>query len=197
MVLSLQGCMAVGKTCAAAYLQSHMPDVFVSFEDNTALIRQIRARGLDKTRYEDYLESQRLWLRHEAERCRQAARFPQAILDYGPEEIEFHTLFYPQTIGQDWPIEAALAPELSLIRRYLPHRILFLEASEPVLRQRKQRDTARQRRSFEQYLTQFMPLKYQWFAQKDNVDFLCTDDLSPEQVGAQAQAWAQTCFARQ
>lgn len=196
MVLSLQGCMAAGKTSAAAYLQRHMPGVAVYYETNAPLIRQIREQGLDPERYEDFLEIQRRWIAYQTERYRQAARRPRAIIDFGPEEAEFHTLFYPQTIGQRWQIEAPLAPELALLRRCMPDRILFLEASEQTLRQRKQQDPSRRRGSFERYLTQLMPLKRQWFAQKTNVDYLPTDGLSLEQVGEKALAWAERCFAK-
>lgn len=195
MVLSLQGCMAVGKTCTAAYLQRLMPDITVYYEDTAQLIRQIREQELDPERYEDFLEIQRRWIAYQTERYRQAARHHQAIIDFGPEEAEFHTLFYPRTINRQWPVEGSLAPELARLRRCMPDRILFLEASDQTLRQRKQQDATRRRGSFEQYLTQFMPLKRQWFAQKTNVDYLPTDGLSPEQVGEKALIWAKRCFA--
>ena len=63
MILSLQGCMAVGKTTAVRYLQEHAPEIHISYEDNSDVIAQIKARNLDKNKYEDYLEIQRLWLR--------------------------------------------------------------------------------------------------------------------------------------
>lgn len=49
MILSLQGCMAVGKTTAARYLQAHDPQLHVCFEDNAAVIAEVKHRGLDKT----------------------------------------------------------------------------------------------------------------------------------------------------
>ena len=56
MILSLQGCMAVGKTTAARYLQAHDPQLHVCFEDNAAVIAEVKHRGLDKNCYADYLE---------------------------------------------------------------------------------------------------------------------------------------------
>ena len=56
MILSLQGCMAVGKTTAVRYLQEHAPYVNISYEINTDVIDEIRQRHLDKNKYEDYLE---------------------------------------------------------------------------------------------------------------------------------------------
>lgn len=63
MILSLQGCMAVGKTTAARYLEQHCQQVQVCFEDNAAVLAEIKQRGLNKNCYADYLEIQRLFLR--------------------------------------------------------------------------------------------------------------------------------------
>ena len=60
MILSLQGCMAVGKTTAARYLEQHCQQVQVCFEDNAAVLAEIKQRGLNKNSYADYLEIQRL-----------------------------------------------------------------------------------------------------------------------------------------
>ena len=51
MILSLQGCMAVGKTTAVRYLQEHAPDIHISYEDNSDVIAEIKRRNLDKNKY--------------------------------------------------------------------------------------------------------------------------------------------------
>lgn len=61
MILSLQGCMAVGKTTVARYLEQHCQQVQVCFEDNAAVLAEIKRRGLNKNCYADYLEIQRLF----------------------------------------------------------------------------------------------------------------------------------------
>ena len=101
MVLSLQGCMAVGKTTALNYLRETAPYVNVSFEENSDVIRSIQDRGLDKSEYEDYLEIQRLWIANEVERYDQVRDCPCTVMDFGAEEIEFHTINYPKVIGED------------------------------------------------------------------------------------------------
>ena len=190
IVLSLQGGMAVGKTTAARYLARHTPDLHVCLEDNRAVIGQVQRLGLDKTRYADYIRIQRLWLQHEVDRWQQARPWPCTVMDFGAEEIEFYTLHYPRTIGQDWDVEGPLARELAAVRRRMPRRILFLDAPDPVLRRRKEGDAARDRGFFEHYLQELLPLKRDWFAQKDNVDVLQTANMTPEQVGAAALEWA-------
>ena len=190
IVLSLQGGMAVGKTTAARYLARHAPDLHVCLEDNRAVIGQVQRLGLDKTRCDDYIRIQRLWLQHEVDRWQQARPWPCTVMDFGAEEIEFYTLHYPRTIGQDWDVEGPLARELAAVRRCMPRRILFLDAPDPALRRRKEGDAARDRGFFEHYLQELLPLKRAWFAQKDNVDVLQTAGMTPEQVGAAALEWA-------
>lgn len=52
-------------------------------------------------------------------------------MDFGAEEIEFHTINYPKAIGKDWDIEEALKDELTSISKCVLARILFLDASGP------------------------------------------------------------------
>ena len=92
MILSLQGCMAVGKTTAARYLEQHCQQVQVCFEDNAAVLAEIKQRGLNKNSYADYLEIQRLFLRNELRRGQKAKKYPHAVMDFGAEEIELSSL---------------------------------------------------------------------------------------------------------
>ena len=194
MILSLQGCMAAGKTTAVRYLQEHVPEIYISYEDPSAVIEEIKRRGLKQSCYEDYLEIQKLWIRHEILRYEKAKDYPCSIMDFGAEEIEFFTLHYPKTIGQQWEIEEALSTELEQLRRCLPARILFLDASEEVLRSRKENDPTRSRNSFEHHLTHLLPLKRQWFLGKENVDVLNTDHLSAEEAGEKVREWVASCL---
>ena len=189
MILSLQGCMAVGKTTAVRYLQEHAPYIHISYEINTDVIDEIKRRGLDKTKYEDYLEIQKLWLKKEVHRWEKAKDYACVIMDFGAEEIEFYTLNYPETIGVDWEVENALKNELDEVRRCLPDRVLFLDASDDVLRSHKENDSTRSRNFFEHHLKYFLPLKKSWFGRMENVDFLNVDHLSAEEVGQKVKEW--------
>lgn len=192
MILSLQGCMAVGKTTAARFLQARLPQVKVCFEDNAAVIAEVKRRRLDKNCYPDYLEIQRLFLQNEVRRWREAQNSPHAIMDFGAEEIEFYTLNYPKSMGLDWDAESirqALAPELAAVQECMPEQILFLDAAEETLRARKAGDTTRSRKFFEHYCTHLLPLKREWFRNKENVTFLQTDGLTAEQAGEAAFRW--------
>lgn len=189
MILSLQGGMAAGKTTALRYLESHCPPIHIGYEDNADVIHTIKKQKLDKHRYEDYLKIQRLWLAREVVRYHKAKAFPCSILDYGAEEIEFYTLHYPLTIGQTWDVETPLQDALEAVRTCMPDRILFLDASDDVLKERKAADHTRSRGFFEHHLTRLLPLKRQWFLGKENVDILPVDHLSREEMGVKVLEW--------
>lgn len=196
MILSLQGCMAVGKTTAVRYLQAHAPYLHISWEDHREVIAEVERRGLDKNRYEDYLEIQRLWLNNEVKRHKEALAHPNTVMDFGAEEIEFYTLNFPRSIGEDWDVEAPLSADLEAVRECLPDRILFLDASDETLRAHKAGDPTRGRRFFEQHLQTLLPLKREWFRQRDNVDYLLVDELSADEVGERVKQWCDACTRR-
>lgn len=194
MILSLQGCMAVGKTTAVNYLREHAPYVNISYENNADIVREIKQRQLDKNKYEDYLEIQKLWLNQEVVRYHKAKAHMCSIMDFGAEEIEFYTLNYPKSIGQDWEIKNALQDELEAVRKCMPTRILFLDASDETLQRHKEMDTTRSRNFFDHYLQHLLPLKRAWFLGRDNVDVLKVDNLSADEVGKKVKEWVDHCI---
>lgn len=191
VILSLQGCMAVGKTTAVRYLQQHAPHIHISAEDNSAVVAEVRRRGLCKTNYEDYLEIQKLWLAAEVRRWERAQAYSCTVMDFGAEEIEFYTLHYPATIGACWDVEGPLHAELEAVRRCLPRRILFLDADEATLRRRKDGDATRSREFFDHHLTQLLPLKRHWFLGRPDVDVLDVSHLTREAAGAAVLQWVE------
>lgn len=194
MILSLQGCMAVGKTTAVNYLLQNAPYIHISYEDNRDIIDEIKRRQLDKNKYEDYLEIQKLWLNKEVARWHKAVKFPCSVMDFGAEEIEFYTLNYPKSIGVEWEIENALHTELESVRKCMPTRILFMDASDEVLIRHKENDDTRSRNFFEHHLKYLLPLKRKWFFGRTDVDILRVDDLDIETVGIKVKEWCDKCI---
>mgnify|MGYP002514015272 CR=1 FL=1 len=194
MILSLQGCMAVGKTTAVRYLQENAPYVNISYEINTDVVEEVKGRKLDKNVYADYLEIQKLWLNKEVVRYNKAKDFKCSIMDFGAEEIEFYTLNYPKTIGKDWDVENALKKELEEVRKCMPTRILFLDASNEVLLKHKENDTTRSRNFFDHHIKYLLPLKRNWFIGKENVDVLNVDNLTAKEVGEKVKEWVDYCI---
>ena len=194
VTLSLQGCMAVGKTTAIKYLQQYAPYVNISYESNSDVIEEIRQRKLNKNRYEDYVEIQKLWLLNEIRRWEQAQKYPCTVMDFGAEEIEFYTMNYPKSMGWEWEVEKALEPELESVRKCMPDRILFLNASEDVLRRHKEMDRTRSREFFEYYLTHLLPLKRDWFFNRPAVDILNVESMNSSEVGERVKEWVDSCY---
>ena len=194
MILSLQGCMAVGKTTAVRYLQENAPYVNISYEINADVVEEVKGRKLDKNVYADYLEIQKSWLNKEVVRYNKAKDFKCSIMDFGAEEIEFYTLNYPKTIGKDWDVENALKKELEEVRKCMPTRILFLDASNEVLLKHKENDTTRSRNFFEHHIKYLLPLKRNWFIGKENVDVLNVDNLTAKEVGEKVKEWVDYCI---
>lgn len=195
MILSLQGCMAVGKTTAVRYLEKNAPYIYISYEINTDIVEEVKRRQLDKNKFEDYIEIQKLWLNKEIVRWNKAKNFKCSIMDFGAEEIEFYTLNYPKSIGKSWDVENALKDELEAVRKCMPERILFLDATEETLRKHKSGDAIRTRNFFEHHLKYLLPLKREWFYGKNNVDVLMVDGLTKEQVGSKVKKWCDHCIA--
>ncbi len=195
MILSLQGCMAVGKTTAVRYLEKNAPYINISYEINTDIVEEVKRRQLDKNKFEDYVEIQKLWLSKEIVRWNKAKDFKCSIMDFGAEEIEFYTLNYPKSIGKSWDVENALKDELEAVRKCMPERILFLDATEETLRKHKSGDASRTRNFFEHHLKYLLPLKREWFYGKNNVDVLMVDGLTKEQVGSKVKKWCDHCIA--
>lgn len=195
LVLSLQGGMAVGKTTAARWLAAHEPRIRVLEEDISVPVAEVRRLGLDKHCFADYLTIQRLFIQNEITRWEAAQSFSCVVTDLGAGEIEFYTLHYPASIGMDWPVALALAPELAALRRCRAQHTLFLDASPAALCARKEADTSRDRTFFDHSLTRLLPVKRHWFAAQPGTEFLTTDTLTPAQLCRAVHTWVLRCMA--
>lgn len=93
-------------------------------------------------------------------------------------------------------MEGPLRAELEAVRECLPDRVLFLDASDETLRAHKAGDPTRGRRFFEQHLQTLLPLRREWFRQRDNVDWLRVDGLSSDEVGERVRRWCDARIGR-
>lgn len=184
--------MASGKTSAAKYIGEHVPGVAVSYEDNSSVLSFVLSSGLSKFILNDFVQIQRLFIRAAVGRFYSAARNGRSVLDTGPEETEFYTLFFPQSIGMDWDTERLLAPELATLRACRPDGILFLDARNDTLRRRSESDPARSRNSFEHYMNHMHRQKKEWFLPSKITTFLQVDGKSEDEVGEAAVKWLKS-----
>ena len=187
--LSLQGSMAVGKTTALRLIEKHDSTIHISYEKNKQVVDEIRNRKLDKNRYNDYIEIQRLFILNEVKRNQRASQYNCSIMDFGAEEIEFYTLNYPKAIGVDWEVAKPLEKELQLLKRCFPKRILYLNAANETLLERKKRDLSRNREFFDFYVQKLLPLKRKWFFNQDVVDVIEVDSKSEREVSDYVYDW--------
>ncbi len=188
-IFSLQGCMAAGKTTALKYVEKNNNFIDASYEWDNEIIEKLKGKNLDKTNLRDYIEVQRMWIEKEISRYNRALASNCTVMDFGAEEIEFSTLYWPKTIGMDWDIENIMHNELVQLRKCMPNRILFLDASEEKLRANKASDSKRSRSYFEYYFNRLLPLKKEWAKKLDNLDYLNVDNMTEEQVGKKVIEW--------
>jgi deoxyadenosine/deoxycytidine kinase len=191
-ILSLQGGMASGKTTAARYIEEHLSNVTVSYENPVPVLERVKSSGLNKFALDDYLQIQRMFIGAEIERYNLLKQKGKVVIDLGPEEIEFYTLHFPKSIGMNWDIERLLADELAALRRCQLDGILFLDAGIDTLRRRKEADGSRGRNSFEHFVSHLHAMKREWFLQSPITKFLNVNNKTAADVGQAAVDWVNS-----
>ncbi len=182
-IISLQGGMAVGKTTLANQLQNRLKNVYCSFE-----YQKKKPDNLDMFKELDYYKIQSYFIKLEVDRYRNLPS-GNVIIDLGPEEIEFYTLFFPKSIGAPWNVEEALEEELKELRKCNVDGILYLDANTDTLKERKNGDMARKRGSFENYLKFIHPFKKEYFINRGTTTILNVNSLSPKEVEEWVLQW--------
>lgn len=194
MILALQGLMAVGKTTILKKLKEKRPDIDIVFEDIKEVLDQIKKTNLNKENLSDFIEIQRFFIHHEIIRYEKFKHQPLVIFDYGAEEILFHTLYYPISMGFDWDIEEVLKDEIKALMSIIPDHILYLDLSLDKLTQRKENDLTRARNSFDFYIKHFAPYKYEYLSRNFNLDRLDINDLSLDEVVKEVEKWIDSTY---
>lgn len=160
-VVSLQGGMAVGKTTLARNLEKKYKNIYVLYENPYPIVQKRKELNLDIRKKEGFVHNQRLFIQAEIERFKTLPG-GSVLLDRGPEDIEFYTLHFPKTIGENWDIEIELNQELQELRNCRSNLILYLNAPAEILRERKEKDETRSRNSFEEQL-KFYNQEKNWY----------------------------------
>lgn len=162
-IISIQGAMASGKTTLAHALEDAYPELHVYYENPYPIVQKRKELGLDIRTEDGFVENQRLFIQAEVERFH---HFPDGhiILDRGPEDLEFYTVHYPQVHGHDWDMEFRLKTELEALRRCRSDLILYLQAPDHLLRERRDADQTRTRQSFAQH-EPLWKLEQNWYEQ--------------------------------
>ncbi|WP_219915625.1 AAA family ATPase [Mesobacillus zeae] len=172
--------MAGGKTTLTKSLEClQKKDVHFIYENPHPIIAKRINKKLDIYTKDGFIENQRLFIEAEVQRFKDLPD-GKVIFDRGPEDIEFYTLHFPVANGFSWRIEQELKDELQELRRCRSDFILYLDASENTLRQRKQDDIKRRRNSFNENLKLFK-FEKDWFKQF-NTRVVDVNHQSPQQL---------------
>lgn len=182
-IISLQGGMAVGKTTLAKRLQNRLNNVNFSFE-----YQKKRPEGLNIFKESDYYKIQSYFINQEIERYK-GLPTGNVIIDLGPEEIEFYTLFFPKSIGAAWNVEDALHEELMELGRCEVNGILYLDANPDILYQRRAGDLERCRGFFENYIKYLHPFKRKWFEFKEKCTIVDVGGMTADEVEEWTVCW--------
>ncbi|MBP1994383.1 AAA family ATPase [Paenibacillus eucommiae] len=171
--------MASGKTTLAKRLENKLKAVTFSFENPIPMIEKRKKLNLDMNKEKDFIINQRMFIETEIERF-QSLPEGKVIFDRGPEDIEFFTLYFPLSIGQNWDVKGQLKKELQELGDCRSDFIVYLDASENTLLNRKQNDHSRKRGSFEKFI-QMYPYEKEWYNQF-NTTFIDVDHKTPEEL---------------
>lgn len=180
MKIAIHGGMAVGKTTLLQSLEKKYPEIAYSYEDITPVVKKVKLLGLNKNEYCDYLINQDLFIKHEMKRFKSLDE-PVILMDYSAEEVVFQTLTFPKVYHPQWQMHHIKRLADQLKGCYVDH-ILYLDANPNVLKSRKDIDSSRSRKSFDNYLHGIHILKREWFKSLDHVTFLETTSMQKEDV---------------
>lgn len=189
-ILTIQGGMAVGKTTVAQRLSLEHPQINFVYEKQTHFAKRRELLRLDIRKRADFVENQRIFIQAE---CSRYDSLPEgvSILDRGPEDIEFYTLMFPRSIGEDWDMELLLHDELKELRCRRSNRILFLSAKPETLRSRRDLDSARRRGSFEHYIRNLYPIEQGWFEGLGYTEVVDVDNHSQSDLQCLVTRWIE------
>ncbi|PGS48790.1 ATP-binding protein [Bacillus sp. AFS041924] len=155
--------MAGGKTTLAKALENQLKNFKVKYENPYPIVNNRNNLKLDLHTLEGFVKNQRMFIEAEIKRYIHLSN-DHIILDRGPEDIEFYTLFFPIANGYSWDIENLLKDELTQLRKCRSDLIIYLDAEIKTLETRRENDWSKRRNSFEQNMKLY---KYEknWYKQ--------------------------------
>lgn len=178
-IISIQGASGVGKTSLLHRIQLESKHLALQHEINEAAIIARNQQKLSLKAETNFIQNQKLFIHHMINQLKKQQK-PLILLDRGPEDIEFFSLYYPKIKRWQLNVEQELAQELQELRCYPSKWILYLVASETELRERVSRDKSRKRNSFEENL-KLLPYEVEWYS-KLPTTFIQTSGKSSEDV---------------
>lgn len=178
MVVEINGYKAVGKSSLIAGLRRRFPDAV--FREGFRKIRN----GLDLSEEDQFYENEKVYIKREVEEFnRLISSGKLVILLRGPEECLFFARNAPRLkYGKDWNVDENIGDYLSLVEPLHADHILWLDASDSILKARKEGDRTKPRLNMESWNRIWNPHLGNYIKALPYTTILDTDELSQEQV---------------
>lgn len=152
VIFSLSGSKAVGKTTLINGLKERIPGLLVREGFRQTDI------GFCMDVEDEYYENQRWYINREIREYMEYREGNQPVLLLrGPEDVEFYTLHYPVTKGVSWNVENNLYSELKRLRDCRSDYIIYLDAVEDVIWNRKVYDETKPRKNMQNWMNNWQP----------------------------------------
>ncbi len=183
--ISIQGPWSVGKSSLISGLSSIMElDSYTmkEFGDEERIIRD--KLDLDLTLKEDFLKNQEIFFEGESLRYEKIRRLNHdyLILDRGPEDTLCFSEIHPKAIGADWRADAEILELSQRLIRFRSDAIIYLDATQETLEQRRSSDETKKRRNYKLYMGLYYHLEKEYFMNLRNCTRIDTTNLDASQV---------------
>lgn len=184
IIVSLSGSKAVGKTTLINGLKRTIPKLQIREgfrQTNTGYSLNIE---------QEYYMNQRWYIRREIEEYQlfRNNNNPTLLLR-GPEDVEFYTLHYPKTKGFKWNVEANLQKELKELRRCRSDFIIYLDAPEEIILQRKINDDTKPRKNMKNWMQNWQPYIESYMKKIEYTYVFDTEKKDVEEVLKEVTKW--------
>ncbi|HDR4697696.1 AAA family ATPase [Bacillus cereus] len=183
-VISLQGPMASGKTTLAKRLEKR--GFRVIYENPYPIVEKRKKLNLDMNSKVGFIMNQKMFMEAKIKEF-QNVKDSVVIFDRGPEDIEFFTLFYPTSIGEEWDIETELKDELYKLRECRSDVIFYLDVTKKNVYDRKNNDRTRNRSTFEEQF-KLAETEKDWYKQFP-VTYVDTNRLTVDDLEVYFMDW--------
>ncbi|AZR78468.1 ATP-binding protein [Bacillus thuringiensis] len=186
-VISLQGPMASGKTTLAKRLEKR--GFRVIYENPYPIVEKRKKLNLDMNSKVGFIMNQKMFMEAKIKEF-QNVKDSVVIFDRGPEDIEFFTLFYPTSIGEEWDIETELKDELYKLRECRSDVIFYLDVTKKNVYDRKNNDRTRNRSTFEEQF-KLAETEKDWYKQFP-VTYVDTNRLTVDDLEVYFMDWLKS-----
>lgn len=183
-VFSLSGSKAVGKTTLINGLRKTIPELQIreGFRQNDT--------GYCMDIEEEYYKNQCWYINREIEEYNLfRSNGNPTLLLRGPEDVEFYTLHYPATKGFEWDVEKRLHTELEELRACRSDYIIYLDATEDIILQRKICDDTKPRKNMQNWMQYWQPYIEPYMKNIEYTKVFDTTNMDSEAVLKEVTRW--------